>query len=77
MARLVPSRRFTNGFVAGGKRHDAEDGDNEGPGAGDAPALEDDAEVVCVPCEEHLFALGFNTGCGVESGRRGVRSCYT
>lgn len=51
---FVAPRGFADGFVAGRQRHDGEQGDDEGEGAGYAPAGEDDAEVGGVPGEEHL-----------------------
>lgn len=51
---FVPSRRFADGLVACCQRHDGDERQDEGGQAGDPPAAEDDAQVCCVPCEEHL-----------------------
>lgn len=57
---LIPPRNFADGFVACCQRYYGHQGDDEGEGAGYAPAGEDDAEVCCVPGEEHLemYQLG-------------------
>ena len=54
MLSLIPSGRLSHGFVAGSQSRDGDEGEEEGPEAGDAPGAEDDAEVGCVPCEKHL-----------------------
>jgi hypothetical protein len=53
--RLVPSRRLAHCLVARREQYDREEGYDERAGAGDAPAAEDDAQVGCVPSEEHLL----------------------
>ena len=51
---FVATGGLAHGFVAGGQGCDGEEGEEEGEGVGDAPGLEDDAEVVVVPGEDHL-----------------------
>jgi hypothetical protein len=52
---FIPPRDFADGFVACCQRHDGQQGHDQREGAGYAPAGEDDAEVCCVPGEEHLM----------------------
>ena len=48
---FVAARDFADRFVACCQRHDCQQGDDQGEGAGYAPAGEDDAEVCGVPGE--------------------------
>ena len=57
MPSLIPSGRLSHGLVAGRQSRDGDEGEKEGPEAGDAPGAEDDAEVGCVPCEKHLHGI--------------------
>lgn len=53
--RFVLSGEFTDEFVACAEGDGAEEGEDEGEGVVNAPAAEDEADVVGVPCEEHLL----------------------
>ena len=46
---------MTEEFVGHAECDDAEEGEEKGPGAADVPPWEDDAEVFCVPGEEHVL----------------------
>lgn len=52
--RFVAASERANRFVAGGDGDHAEQRDDEGEGGADVPPAEDDAQVGCVPGEEHL-----------------------
>ena len=51
---LIFACYVANGFVAGAKGDDGEEGEDEREGRSYAPGLEDDAEVLGGPGEEHL-----------------------
>lgn len=51
---LVPPGCLADGLVAGGEQNDADKRDDQRERAADVPAAEDDAEVGCVPGEQHL-----------------------
>jgi hypothetical protein len=53
-AELVATRCGAEGFVSDSEEDDYDEGDEEGGGGADVPLAEDDAEVLCVPGEEHL-----------------------
>ena len=46
---------MTEEFVGHAEEDDAEEGEEEGPGAADVPPWKDDAEVFGVPGEEHVL----------------------
>lgn len=52
--RFVLSRERSNGFVAGSQSNDAEEGEDQSGIRLDVPPTEYNAEVCCVPGEEHL-----------------------
>jgi len=54
-AAFVLPRDLAHELVAGGEEGNSEEGEEERGGAADVPGAEDDAEVSCVPCEEHLW----------------------
>lgn len=70
MSLLVTTRGFTYGLVAGGQCHDGDERYDKRPEACDAPSAEDDAEVVGVPCEQHLRSF-CQTCSRRRRGRRG------
>lgn len=51
---LIASAEFAHDFVAGSQNDDAKKGDNEAKSGRNMPLAEDDAEVACVPSEQHL-----------------------
>lgn len=52
---LVPPRRLPQGLIAGADRHDGQQGEDQRRGTAHVPLGEDDAEVLGVPSEEHLY----------------------
>lgn len=52
--QLVPTRGGTESFIACTEEDNGHKGDEERSGGADVPLAEDDAEVLRVPCEEHL-----------------------
>ena len=63
---------MTEEFIGHAEEYDAEEGEEERPGAADVPPREDDAEVFGVPGEEHVLEsegtklLGFKEGSTIE-----------
>jgi hypothetical protein len=53
--KLVPSAEGPYGLVARGDGDDGEEGGDEVERGADVPLAEDDAQVVRVPGEEHLY----------------------
>ena len=51
---LVTAAEFAHEFVAGSQNDNAKEGDDEVGSGGNMPSSKDDAEVACVPSEEHL-----------------------
>lgn len=51
---FIASAAFAHEFVAGCQNDDAEECDNEAKSGGNVPLAKDNAEVGCVPSEEHL-----------------------
>lgn len=49
------SREVTQEFVRHAECNDTEQGKEQGPGSADVPPAEDDAEILCVPCEQHVL----------------------
>lgn len=54
LGELVAAGGSAEGFVADAKNHDSKEGDYERKCRADMPLAEDNAEVCCVPGEEHL-----------------------
>lgn len=55
--QVVSAGDFAYGFVACGKQDDSEERENEGGGARDMPAFEDNAKVLRAPSEQHLWLI--------------------
>jgi hypothetical protein len=55
---LEAPREGSQALVPGGQGDDGEEGEEEAGCAADVPPSEDDAEVRCVPSEEHLRGRG-------------------
>lgn len=54
---LITAAEFAHEFVAGSQNDDAKERDDEGKSGGNMPLAKDDAEVACVPSEEHLWRV--------------------
>lgn len=59
---FVAPRQLADRFVPGRQSDDAQERDDQGKGAGYAPAGEDDAEICRVPGEEHLVRIIWSGG---------------
>lgn len=79
MTRLIPPRHLSNTLIARGEEHDNQQRNEEREGACDAPLREDDAEVLCGPCEEHLpnVPVSYNNPYQGYICKANSRSCYT
>ncbi|KAI9640817.1 hypothetical protein NHQ30_010657 [Ciborinia camelliae] len=52
--RFIPTRQVANALVPGRDRDDRQQGNDERDRGSDVPPVEDDAEILRVPGEEHL-----------------------